>query len=294
MSLKRVSGVAGQDHLASAADAQAKKRACKPRRRRRLTVTTRLWRSVVKLLRKRWSPEQISACLKQRHPDQPERWVSHETIYTSLYIMPRGELRKELIGHLRQHHKSRRPRSRGTDRRGQIPNMVRIAERPAEVEKRLVPGHWEGDLIKGAGNASSVGTLVERHSRLVMLVRVENASTIEVCKGFARKFGRLPEVMRKTMTYDRGKEMTDHEQLSKKLKMLIYFADPHSPWQRGSNENTNGLLRQYLPKGTDLSTFTQHELNAIANSLNTRPRKTLNWQTPIESYQRAERVALGV
>lgn len=281
------------DYLATAAESMAKKRARKARRLRKL-VDGPLWREIVALLRKQWSPEQVSAELRQRHPDQPERCVSHETIYAALYILPRGELRKELLSHLRQHRKTRRPRSRGTDRRGQIPNMVSIAERPDEVEDRLVPGHWEGDLIKGAGNASSVGTLVERQSRLVMLVKVESASTEAVCAGFARKFGRLPAIMRKTMTYDRGKEMAGHESLSEKLNMRIYFADPHSPWQRGSNENTNGLLRQYLPKGTDLSTLTQRDLNVIAHKLNTRPRKTLNWQTPIEFYQQAERVALGL
>lgn len=278
-------------YLATVADKRAKCRASSPRRPRKLACPKR-WQAVISRLRKQWSPEQIAADLRAQHPNQSEHHVSHETIYTALYILPRGELRRELISHLRQHRKHRRPRSRGNDRRGQIPNMVKIAERPDEVAGREVPGHWEGDLIKGAGNASSVGTLVERHSRLVMLVKVDNASTEAVCKGFARKFKALPAVMRRSMTYDRGKEMAAHESLSTELDMRIFFADPHSPWQRGSNENTNGLLRQYLPKGTDLSTLSQRELNAIAHRLNTRPRKTLDWKTPIETYQQAERVAL--
>lgn len=281
------------NYLATTAENLARKRARIARRPRKL-LDGPLWRQVVGMLHLQWSPEQIAAYLRQCHPDSPEHRVSHETIYVALYILPRGELRKELLSHLRQHRKNRRPRSRGADRRGQIPNMVSIAERPDDVEYRQVPGHWEGDLIKGAGNASSVGTLVERHSRLVMLVKVENASTEAVCAGFARKFGRLPAIMRKTMTYDRGKEMTAHEQLAEKLKMHIYFADPHSPWQRGSNENTNGLLRQYLPKGMDLSTLSQRDLNAIAHRLNNRPRKTLGWSTPLQAYQSAERVALGL
>ena len=278
-------------YLATVADKRAMRRARKPRRPRKLACPKR-WEAVTSRLRKQWSPEQIAADLRAQHPDQPEQHVSHETIYAAHYILPRGELRRELISHLRQHRKHRRPRSRGNDRRGQIPNMVKIAERPDEVAARQVPGHWEGDLIKGAGNASSVGTVVERHSRLVMLVKVDNASTEAVCKGFARKFKALPAVMRRSMTYDRGKEMAGHEALSAELDLRIFFADPHSPWQRGSNENTNGLLRQYLPKGTDLSTLTQRELNAIAHRLNTRPRKTLGWRTPIEVYEQAERVAL--
>jgi IS30 family transposase len=278
-------------YLATIADKRAMRRARIPRRPRKLACQAR-WDAVVSRLREQWSPEQIAADLRAQHPDQPEHHVSHETIYTALYILPRGELRRELISHLRQHRKHRRPRSRGNDRRGQIPNMVKIAERPDEVAGRQVPGHWEGDLIKGGGNASAVGTVVERHSRLVMLVKVDNASTQAVCKGFARKFKALPAVMRRSMTYDRGKEMAAHESLSAELDMRIFFADPHRPWQRGSNENTNGLLRQYLPKGTDLSTLSQRELNAIAHRLNTRPRKTLGWKTPLETYQQAERVAL--
>lgn len=250
-------------------------------------LDTALWKVVVIGLRKGWSPEQIAGDLKTRHPDQPEKRVSHETIYLALYAHPRGELKKELLSYLRQNRKQRRPRSRGKDRRGQIANMVSIAERPEDVESRLVPGHWEGDLIKGAGNRSAVATLVERHSRYVMLVRVEDASARSVCDGLARKFRQVPAMLRKTMTYDRGKEMARHEELSRKTKMHIYFADPHSPWQRGSNENTNGLLRQYLPKGMDLSVLSQRELNSIALKLNTRPRKTHNWATPEQIWNKA-------
>jgi len=257
-------------------------------------LDTALWKVVVTGLRKGWSPEQIAGDLRVRYPDQPEQRVSHETIYLALYAHPRGELKKELLSYLRQHRKQRRPRSRGKDRRGQIANMVSIAERPEDVEDRLIPGHWEGDLIKGAGNRSAVATLVERHSRYVMLVRVEDASARSVCDGLARKFRQVPAMLRKTMTYDRGKEMARHEELSRKTKMHIYFADPHSPWQRGSNENTNGLLRQYLPKGMDLSALSQRELNSIALKLNTRPRKIHNWVTPEQIWNKAiaESVAL--
>ena len=288
---KRNRRLGEQRYMAAAADTLAARRRHQARRKRKLSNGV-VWQEVVSLLRRQWSPEQIAATLAKRHPNEPERRVSHETIYAALYILPRGELRKELLSHLRQHRKQRRPRSRGQDRRGAIPNMVNIAQRPEEIEERLVPGHWEGDLIKGANNASSVGTLVERHSRYLQLVKLDEATAESVCNGFAKKFEKLSAPMRKSMTYDQGREMAGHERLAQKAKVKIYFADPHSPWQRGSNENTNGLLRQYLPKGTDLSKFTQRELNAIAQRLNTRPRKTLNWQTPIEAFQQAERVAL--
>lgn len=290
--LRRNGEAEGQYYVPLTAQAQAVHRARQPRRRRKLSGV-RLWRRVVRGLRSGWSPEQIAGYMKTQYPDQPEQRVSHETIYAALYVLPRGELRKELLSHLRQSRKQRRPRSRGTDRRGQIPNMVRIGERPGEVEDRRIPGHWEGDLIKGAGNRSAVATLVERHSRYLQLVRVDDASAESVCRGMAYRFRRMPEGMRKTLTYDRGKEMAQHERLAKKTALKIYFADPHSPWQRGSNENTNGLLRQYLPKGVDLSGLTQVELNRIAKKLNTRPRKVHGWATPEEIWNKAHRVALG-
>ncbi len=225
-----------------------------------------------------------------------QKRLSAETIYVGLYVLPRGTLRRALLAALRQAHKTRRPRSRGTDRRGQIPNMTLLAERPADVATRTVPGHWEGDLIKGARNGSAIGTLVERTSRLVILARLEGTDAQSACDGFTKKLRHVPAALRKTLTYDRGKEMAEHEQLAQRLAIQVFFADPHSPWQRGSNENTNGLLRQYLPKGTDLSPYTQQELNTIAQRLNTRPRKCLDWATPLEVFTQLRHhspVALG-
>ena len=225
-----------------------------------------------------------------------QKHLSAETIYAGLYVLPRGSLRSTLLAALRQARKTRRPRARGTDRRGQIPNMTLIAERPAEVATRTIPGHWEGDLIKGARNGSAVGSLVERTSRLVLLARLEGTDASSACQGFTKKLRHVPAALRKTLTYDRGKEMADHERLAQRLAIRVFFADPHSPWQRGTNENTNGLLRQYLPKGTDLSGYTQRELNIIAQRLNTRPRKCLDWATPMEVFTQLRHdssVALG-
>jgi len=198
--------------------------------------------------------------------------------------MPRGELRAELIATLRQGRGGRRPRSRGEDRRGQIPDRISLHARPDEIEDRLVPGHWEGDLIKEAGNRSAVGTLVERSSRLVMLARMEGSTAQAALEGFTEALNRVHEPMRKTLTDDQGKEMSRHKELTARTGVRVYFADPHSRWQRGSNENTNGLLRQYLPKGTDLGGFTQDDLDAIAFRLNSRPRKIHGFRSPLEVY----------
>jgi IS30 family transposase len=210
--------------------------------------------------------------------------VSHETIYNAIYMHPRGELKRELIACLRHHNQTRKPRSRGLDRRGQIPDMQSIHIRPPEVADRLIPGHWEGDLIKGADNRSSVGTLVERTTGFVVLAKMDNATTKTVVDSFSAVLNREPAAMRKTMTYDQGREMHAHKILTERTGVQIYFADPHSPWQRGSNENTNGLLRQYMPKGSDLSIYSQDELDAIALSLNTRPRARLNYESPLVVY----------
>jgi len=266
------------------AEQRAKALAQQPRKAKRLVPGEVLWDKVVALLQAGSSPEQISATLKRMHPEEPPFRISHETIYTAIYAMPRGELRKEMISLLRQSRKKRQPRTRGSDRRGSIPNMVSIHERPAEVDERLVPGHWEGDLIKGARNASAVGTLVERTSLFVTLAKVDRASAAEAERGFSFVLNRIDAQRRLSMTYDQGKEMACHETLSEKTGIKVYFADPHSPWQRGINENTNGLLRQYLPKGTDLSMFSQKELDQIALKLNTRPRKSLGWKCPAEIF----------
>ena len=218
-------------------------------------------------------------------PDEPERHVSHETIYTAIYAHARGELRRDLIACLRQGKSSRMPRSRGTDRRGQIPEMVSIHMRPPEVDDRVMPGHWEGDLIKGAGNKSSVGVLVERSSRLVLLARMPDATAAAALAAFTVKLNSIAAPMRHSLTYDQGREMARHADLARATNIRVYFCDPHSPWQRGTCENTNGLLRQYLPKGTDLAVYTQDELDGIADSLNGRPRATHNWRNPLEVFE---------
>jgi IS30 family transposase len=251
------------------------------------------WRVVLTLLAWKWSPQQISGTLKRMWPNDPTLRVSHETIYapkevplgdTAIYAQPRGELRRQLIACLRHGHSTRLSRKRGTDRRGQIPDMVSIHVRPPEVEDRVTPGHWEGDFIVGAGNQSSVGVLVERTSRLVLLAKMDDATTASALAGFAAKLNSIAAPLRQSLTYDQGKEMTRHQDLSAATGVKVYFADPHSPWQRGTCENTNGLLRQYLPKGTDLSIYSQDELDAIADSLNNRPRATHAFHSPLEVF----------
>jgi len=222
--------------------------------------------------------------------------LSTETIYVAWYVLPRGTLRTELLAALRQARNARRPRSRGTDRRGPLLHMTLIADRPAEVASRTVPGHWEGDLIKGARHGSAVGTLVERTTRLVILARMDGTDATSAREGFTKKLQHVPAPLRKTLTYDRDKEMAEHERLAQRLAIQVFVADPHSPWQRGTHENTHGLLRQYLLKGTDLSGYTQRELNAIAHRLNTRPRKCLDFATPLEvctQLRQHSPVALG-
>ncbi|HET7313843.1 IS30 family transposase [Salinisphaera sp.] len=269
-------------YRATSAQKRARRLAATPRRPRKLTSDPWLWGRVVELLSTGHSPEQVSALLVRMHSEHAR--VSHETIYTALYALPRGALRRELIGLLRQRRTRRRPRSQGADRRGRIPNMTSIHLRPPEVDERVIPGHWEGDLIKGARNASAVGTLVERTSLFVSLVKVDNASAQAAVAGFSGVLNRIDAQRRLSLTYDQGKEMAQHEQLSRNTGMTVYFADPHSPWQRGINENTNGLLRQYLPKGADLSVFSQNELDDIAWRLNTRIRKSLGWKCPAELF----------
>lgn len=277
--------------------AQRRAQRCARRARRRLKLA-RGWlaRYVGIRLMLGWSPQQIAARLKRDYPRDMRKRVSHETIYASIYIIPRGQLRRMLVACLRQHRKVRRPRYRSGERRGQIPNRTPIAARPPEVETRRIPGHWEGDLLKGRANRSAVGTLVERSTRLVLLARIPAPDSLSVCQGFARKLGPVPQPLRKSLTYDQGREMARHELLRKRLRLQTYFADPHSPWQRGSNENTNGLLRQYLPRNTDLARLSQRELNAVAARLNNRPRKTLDWMTPNEAWAvqlKSSNVALG-
>jgi IS30 family transposase len=270
---------------------------CRPRQK--LLPGGALWRHVCRqLLHLRWSPEQIAATLARMHPDDPAARVSHETIYAMIYAQARGGLKAAMILALR-HGKTRR----GTRRRtfpgsAIVPERLRILHRPEEVEARLIPGHWEGDLIKGAFNRSSVGTLVERKTRLVTLAKMEGNGAEAALAGFTRQMRRLPGFLRQSLTYDRGLEMACHPELARRLKIDIWFCDPHAPWQRGSNENTNGLLRQFLPKGADLTAYSQRDLDRIAKLMNDRPRKTLGWKTPAEAFAEeiknsAQAVAVG-
>jgi IS30 family transposase len=265
----------------------AHRRACEASKRpkqTKLAANPRLCREVENGLKKLWSPEQIASTLRREHPDEPEMWVSHETIYKSLYVQGRGELRRELARCLRTGRTARKHRGR-IEHRGKLKDIVPISERPAEVADRAVPGHWEGDLIIGKNGNSAIGTLVERSTRFVMLLHLPNGrSAADVREAMTTAIAGLPAELVRSLTWDQGKEMAEHVQFRIDTDVDVYFCDPHSPWQRGTNENTNGLLRQYFPKGTDLSVHTAEDLAAVAHSLNTRPRKTLAWQTPAEAF----------
>ena len=266
---------------------QRRQSACAQRRKLGSDLTTPLWQRVLEGMRRHWSPEQIAGRLKRMAPsddalDLEGLRVCHETIYCAIYAMPRGTLRTELVSLLRMNHKTRMPRARGQPRFTGLRAMTPIALRPPEVAARIVPGHWEGDLIKGAGNRSSVGTLVERTSRYLMLVKLDSSCASNVLDGFTRRLKTIPPSLRKTLTYDQGTEMASHALLAKQLQIDIFFCDPHSPWQRGSNENANGLVREYLPKGEDLSQYSYQQLTSIEQSMNNRPRKILGFQTPHE------------
>ena len=271
-------------YRASQADQAAWDRARRPKPCK-LVINRALARIVAKKLRRFWSPEQIAGWLKQEHPEDESHQVSHETIYRSLFIQARGALKKELQQHLRTRRAMRRSRHKhpGDTGQGQISNTVSIRERPASVEDRAVPGHWEGDLIMGTHN-SQIATLVERHTRYVMLAKVSGKDTETVVNALIKQAHKLPRELYQSLTWDRGKEMADHQRFTLATDIKVYFCDPQSPWQRGSNENTNGLLRQYFPKGTDLSVHSQAKLNAVARQLNERPRKTLDYETPAQRF----------
>src|SRR6202795_5215275 len=251
----------------------------------KLAINSRLRQAVAGKLRLDWSPEQIAGWLKRTHPEDEYNQVSHETIYRSLFVQARGVLKKELLCHLRSKRSIRRSKQAGLhgDGRGQIKDPVSIRQRPAAVDDRAVPGHWEGDLLSGSKN-SYIATLVERHTRYVMLAKVANKDTQTVVSALIKQAKRLPGELYKSLTWDRGKELTDHRRFTLTTNIDVYFCDPQSPWQRGSNENTNGLLRQYFPSGTDLSVHSQTHLNKVARQLNERPRKTMAFETPVERF----------
>jgi len=251
----------------------------------KLAQNRALARIVAGKLQRRWSPQQVAGWLKRTYPDDTSRQVSPETIYRSLFIQARGALKKELVEHLRRRRVMRRSRhhTMKTDKHGRITDTVSISERPASVEDRAVPGHWEGDLLFGSKN-SQIATLVERRTRYAMLVKVTGKDSETVINALIKHARKLPEELYKSLTWDRGKEMAEHKRFTLATDIQVYFCDPQNPWQRGSNENTNGLLRQYFPKGTDLSGYSQAKLNAVARQLNERPRKTLNFETPAERF----------
>ena len=273
-----------QCYRAIQADQMAWDRSCRPKSCK-LVENRALAHIVADKLRLQWSPEQIAGWLKRTYPDDANSLVSHETIYRSLYIQARGALKKELLQHLKRPRVMRRSRhhTQKTDNHGRILDPVSISERPATVEDRAVPGHWEGDLLCG-DRSSQIATLVERQTRYVMLVKVASKDSETVANALIKHARKLPQELYKSLTWDRGTEMADHKRFTLATDINVYFCDPRNPWQRGTNENTNGLLRQYFPKGTDLSVHSQARLNAVARRLNERPRKTLNYETPAERF----------
>jgi IS30 family transposase len=270
-------------YRALAAQGHAQHRAARPKTAK-LAGNEELRGLVQAMLKQKWSPEQVSVMLRRRFPDRAEMQVSCETIYQSVYVQGRGALRRELAACLRTGRALRKPRGKDGERRGKIPGMVMISERPAEAQDRAVPGHWEGDLIAGTRSRSAIGTLVERSTRFVLLLHLPDGhGAARVAAAMTGAMAALPGQLRRSLTWDQGSEMTNHAQIAAATDLEIYFCDPHSPWQRGSNENTNGLLRQYFPKGTDLSVHSREDLEAAAAELNARPRKTLGWKTPAEA-----------
>jgi IS30 family transposase len=275
------------DYRAWRADSEAVRRGRRPKPSK-LAIDSRLCREVERGLRVHWSPQQISARLICDYPDDLDMRVSHETIYKTLFVQARGALRKELTACLRTGRTQRRPQMRTEQSgAGRLQNMILISDRPPEIADRAIPGHWEGDLIIGKGGRSAIGTLVERSSRYVVLLHLPHGRTAEhVRAALTRQVSKLPAELRRTLTWDQGKEMADHARFTTDTNMVVYFCDPHSPWQRGSNENTNGLLRQYFPSKADLSLHSAAHLNAVARELNNRPRQTLNWMKPSEVFCR--------
>jgi transposase, IS30 family len=262
---------------------RAQRRAHHPRKLRKLAIQPQLRAAVLRLLAQRWSPEQIAHGLRERYPVDPTMRISHEAIYTYLYVLPRGAFKRELVRYLRRRHRFRRPRKVRLSSRP-IQDLISIDERPAEVADRTVPGHWEGDLLVGHANASALGTLVERTTRFTVLVPLKAKDAATVRQAFARELRTLPAQLRRSLTYDQGPEMREHRLFTKQTKMRVYFAHPHSPWERGTNENTNGLLRQFFPKGTRFTQLSRAEIKRVQAMFNDRPRKILNWHSPAHAF----------
>jgi len=282
------SGLSG--YRAFSASQRAKRSATSRRQgKRRLAIEPRLRWYVLTKLQQRWSPEEIVKRLEQEYPTDMTMRISHEAIYQYIYVLPRGELKQTLIKALRQerkHRRSKHKRSTEHEQRGKIAHMLSIDERPTAVADRIVPGHWEGDLIVGKNKRSALGTLVERVTRKTLLVRLTAKDAVSVRKAYAKKLCRLPKELAQTLTYDQGKEMSGHQQFSIDTGIQVYFAHPGAPWERGTNENTNGLIRQYFPKGTDFSTVSAQEIQRVERELNDRPRKVLDWRKPDEVFNK--------
>jgi IS30 family transposase len=257
----------------------------KNRRKRRLDQNPELRDLVFKYLLRKWSPQQIANRLKFLYPNNMDMQISHEAIYSYIYVLPKGELKRRVLLALRNHHKARRKKKpKKCGKLGPIQNYLSIEERPAEVADRIVPGHWEGDMLVGKRNMTAIGTLVETTTRMTFLVKLRNLDANTVRKSFEQEFCQLPEGLKKTLTYDQGPEMSGHRLFTRNTNITVYFAHPRSPWERGTNENTNALLRQYFPKGTDFSKISKNELKTVQDELNDRPRQTLAWQTPHEKF----------
>jgi len=272
------------------ANQDAKHQKSKQGRKRKIDQNSQLKQFVFNKLKLRWSPDQIAKELKTVYSENESMRISHEAIYTYIYVLPRGSLKKELLMYLRQQKKYRRRKGknqpRNDEKRGQIPEMISIEERPKEVEDRIIPGHWEGDLIMGKWKRSAMGTIVERTTRTVILVPLVNKDALSVRKSFAREMKKLPAQMKLSLTYDQGKEMTEHKLFTRDTKIKVYFAHPGSPWERGTNENTNGLIRQFFPKGTEFNKVSRQEIKHVQDLLNGRPRKALNYQKPYEVFNK--------
>lgn len=253
-------------------------------RKKKLDTNSNLRGYVYEKLKLEWSPEEIANRIKTDYPQDKDMKISHETIYQHLYCLPRGELKAELMKGLRQERKMRQPRKYAHYRKQRIQDIISISERPKEVEKRIIPGHWEGDLIIGKEKRSAIGSLVERTTRLTLLVPLKAKDALAVRKSFAQAFKKIPSKFKKSLTYDRGSEMSQHKLFTKETKIQVYFADPYSPWQRGTNENTNGLIRQYFPKGTDFNKVLPEAIREAERRLNSRPRKVLKYYTPSEKF----------